>query len=124
MAQVHIQSRGWRPTHASGAPLMRWSLALALAGAGCRGVARCPARGGLGWTAWHPTASTAVPSSAHCIHASCVTSGSWSSGKRPPSNTKAGGGKKDSNDSIKHGIHNFVAINKRIIQSIDGTSAE
>jgi len=106
---------------------MRRALATALAGAGRRLDARsclsgvsppCAARS----TAWHAPIC-AVPSSLHFAHASSAASGSEPFAGRPPLDA---GGKPFRNTHRASGagaMRGFVAINKRIIQCVDGTRA-
>ena len=106
---------------------MRRTLAAALAGVGRRVVPRsclsgaspsCAARS----TAWHAHAS-AVPSSGHFAHASAAASGSEPFAGRPRSDAGGKPGGSTHRASGAGAMRGFVAINKRIIQCVDGTHA-
>lgn len=115
-----------RPRERGGLP-MRRTLAAALAGVGRRVVPRsclsgaspsCAARS----TAWHAHAS-AVPSSGHFAHASAAASGSEPFAGRPRSDAGGKPGGSTDRASGAGAMRGFVAINKRIIQCVDGTNA-
>lgn len=115
-----------RPRERGGLP-MRRTLAAALAGVGRRVVPRsclsgaspsCAARS----TAWHAHAS-AVPSSGHFAHASAAASGSEPFAGRPRSDAGSKPGGSTDRASGAGAMRGFVAINKRIIQCVDGTNA-
>ena len=115
-----------RPRERGGLP-MRRTLAAALAGVSRRVVPRsclsgaspsCAARS----TAWHAHAS-AVPSSGHFAHASAAASGSEPFAGRPRSDAGSKPGGSTDRASGAGAMRGFVAINKRIIQCVDGTHA-